>query len=36
LFGVFSTFNAAGEVSEEHRYNDVAGLIAQIELAPAT
>ncbi|HYH76970.1 MAG TPA: nuclear transport factor 2 family protein [Arthrobacter sp.] len=33
---VFSRFNAAGEVTEEHRYYDVAGLIAQIELAPAT
>lgn len=33
---VFSKFNAAGEVIEERRYYDVAGLIAQIELAPAT
>lgn len=33
---VFSKYNAAGEVIEERRYYDVAGLIAQIELAPAT
>ena len=33
---VFSTFNADGEVIEERRYYDAAGLIAQIGLAPAT
>ena len=27
---VFSTFNADGEVSEEHRYYDVAGLLSQL------
>lgn len=33
---VFSKYSADGEVIEERRYYDVAGLIAQIELAPAT
>jgi steroid delta-isomerase-like uncharacterized protein len=33
---IFSKFNADGEVTEERRYYDVAGLMAQIELAPAT
>jgi steroid delta-isomerase-like uncharacterized protein len=33
---VFSRFNADGEVIEERRYYDAAGLIAQIEVAPAT
>lgn len=33
---VFSTFNADGEVIEERRYYDVAGLIGQIGPAPAT
>lgn len=33
---VFSTFNADGEVIEERRYYDAAGLLAQIEPAAAT
>lgn len=33
---VFSRFNADGEVVEERRYYDAAGLIAQIEVASAT
>lgn len=33
---VFSTFNADGEVSEERRYYDVAGVLAQLELTTAT
>jgi predicted ester cyclase len=33
---VFSKFNADGEVIEERRYYDAAGLLAQIELAAAT
>jgi steroid delta-isomerase-like uncharacterized protein len=33
---VFSRFNAEGEVAEEHRYYDVAGLMTQVGLAPAT
>jgi steroid delta-isomerase-like uncharacterized protein len=32
---VFSRFNAEGEVAEERRYYDVAGLIAKVGLAPA-
>ncbi|WP_248759458.1 ester cyclase [Pseudarthrobacter sp. SSS035] len=34
--GVFSTFNADGEVTEESRYYDVAGLMAQLGVTPAT
>lgn len=33
---VFSKFNADGEVSEERRYYDIAGLLAQLGLGPAT
>ena len=33
---VFSKFNADGEVSEERRYYDVAGLLAQLEMTAAT
>ncbi|MFD0045521.1 ester cyclase [Pseudarthrobacter scleromae] len=31
---VFSKFNADGEVAEEHRYYDVAGLLAQLGPTP--
>ncbi|MHA7290024.1 ester cyclase [Arthrobacter sp. MDT3-24] len=33
---VFSKFNAEGEVTEERRYYDVAGLLAQLGVTPAT
>lgn len=33
---VFSTFNADGEVTEERRYYDVAGIMAQLGVTPAT
>lgn len=31
---VFSTFNADGEVTEERRYYDIAGLLAQLGITP--
>lgn len=33
---VFSKLNADGEVSEERRYYDVAGLVSQLGVTPAT